>query len=203
LIGCTPPEYREVGKLLDQKTSTIGSYRLQVNLHEIKGYVEKQIWLWCQTDKTVDLVLYAQLSGNQEKAAFTQTGWRHFLTSTTMSTTIPDGFAERFFHVVNDHIAFGGRWNALITFDSCATVSMVSPDIYFGPRLNDNRPGLEVSAKPFFKQFVPSGDGAGGCFEVDPLYIKDQKITHWLCTNDKGKTWSEPIDGLIEGRRAH
>jgi hypothetical protein len=189
--GCTPPEYREVGKLLDQKTSTIGNYRLQMNLHEIKGYSEKAIWLWCQTPKTADLLLSQQVSGNQKRAAFTQIGWMHFSTSTTMNATIPDDFAEKIFHAVDDRTAYGGNWNVLVTFDSCATVSMASPDIYFGTRLNSNRPGLDANAKSFFKRFTPATDGAGGCFEVDSLYMKDQETLYQLCTNDRGKTWSE------------
>ena len=188
--GCTPPEYREVGKLLDQKTSTVGSYRLQMNLHEIKGYSEKEIWVWCQTDKTTDLILSHQLSGNQKKAAFTQFGWKRFLISSTISTTIPDAFSGIIFKAVNDRVAYGGDWNAMVTFDSCANVSMASPDIYFGTRLNDKRPGLEANAKSFFKRFTPSGDASGGCFDVESLYMKDQETLHQLCTNDRGKTWS-------------
>lgn len=188
--GCTPPEYREVGKLLDQKTSTIGNYRLQMNLHEIKGYSEKEIWVWCQTDKTTGLILSHQMSGNQEKAAFTQIGWKRFLISSTISTTIPDTFSGFIFNAVNDSVAYGGDWNVMVTFDSCATVSMASPDIYFGTRLNSNRPGLDANAKSFFKRFTLSSDGAGGCFEVDSFYMKDQETLYQLCTNDRGKTWS-------------
>jgi hypothetical protein len=191
LCGCTPPEYREVGKLLDQKTSTIGNYRLQMNLHEIKGYAEKEIWLWCQTNKTADLVLSQQVSGNQKKAAFTQIGWKRFLISPTMGTIIPDGFIEIDFHAVNDRVAYGGDWNAMVTFDSCETVSMASPDIHFGTRLNSERPGLEANSKSFFKRFTPSSDDSGGCFEVDSLYMKDQKASYRLCTRDKGKNWFE------------
>jgi hypothetical protein len=188
--GCTPWGYMEVGKLLDQKTSTIGSYRLQMNLHEIKGYSEKEIWVWCQTDKTTDLILSHQVSGNQEKAAFTQTGWKRFLISSTISTTIPDSFSGIIFKAVNDRVAYGGDWNVMVTFDSCATVSMASPDIHFGTRLSSNRPDLEANAKSFFKRFTLSSDGSGGCFEVDSLYMKDQQTLYQLCTNDRGKTWS-------------
>lgn len=188
--GCTPWEYREVGKLLDQKTSTVRSYKIQLNLHEIKGYSEKAIWLWCQTPKTADLLLSEQVSGNQKRAAFTRIGWMHFLTSTTMNTTIPDDFAEKTFHAVDDRAAYGGNWNVMITFDSCATVSMASPDFHFGARLNDKRPGLGSDAKPFFKRFTPSNDNSGGCFEVDSAYMKDQETLYQLCTLDRGKTWS-------------
>lgn len=188
--GCTPWGYQEVGKLLDQKTSTVGSYKIQMNLHEIKGYSQKEIWVWCQTDKTTDLIVSHQLSGNQKKAAFTQIGWKRFLISSTMSTTIPDAFSGIIFKAVNDRVAYGGDWNAMVTFDSCATVSMASPDIHFGTRLNSNRPGLEANAKSFFKRFTPSTDGSGGCFEVDSLYMKDQETLHQLCTIDRGKTWS-------------
>lgn len=188
--GCAPPEYREAGKLLDQRTSTIGSYRLQMNLHEIKGYAEKEIWLWCQTNKTADLVLSQPVSANQKKASFTQIGWKRFLISSTMSTTIPDAFSGVIFKAVNDRVAYGGDWNVMVTFDSCATVSMASPDIHFGTRLSSNMPDLEANAKSFFKRFTLSSDGSGGCFEVDSLYMKDQQTLYQLCTNDCGKTWS-------------
>ena len=205
LTGCTPWGITEIGKLHDQKTYAIGSYRVQLNLHEVKGTTrgthhgaytrgsEKELWLWCQTDKTAELNLSYQLGEYEKEAAFTKTGWRRFWIDATQIKTIPAELVGILFHEVNTEIAFAGSGHSTITFDSCATDVTVNPNQYFRDRMSRTPPRKDLVRPPFFKKFTPTADNTGGCFDVEPLYLQDQSKLYQLCTTDKGKTWAEPV----------
>ena len=204
----------KVGKLRDQKTYTVGNYRVQLNLHEARGMVggppnlhdsaipSKVLWLWCQTDKTVRLNLSHQLNEYQEAAAFTETGWQRFLTKGTHITNIPPELIGILFHAVNSEIAFVEGWYGIvITFDSCATKTTVMHGQYiFGP-WSQTLPQGDLNRPSFFKKFTPTADNTGGCFDVEPLYLQDQSKLRQLCTTDKGKTWSVPPDAAAPAER--
>ena len=199
LSGCAPWGVTEIDGMLEQKNYTVGNYHIQLNLHKVKRFVpigvaEKQLWLWCQTDKTANHILSHQLNEVQQAAAFAKTGWQVFGVNSTVLTTIPDNLISIMFHEVNSEIAFGGDWGSRITFDSCATTVIVFPTEHFKDRFSGHGPGLEPSARPFFKKFTPTADNTGGCFDVEPLYLQDQSKLRQLCTTDKGKTWAEPPD---------
>lgn len=191
VFGCTPWDIKELREVSDQKQLVIGKYRLQLNLHAIKGYEpEKMIFVWCQTSETSSLTLASQLGQYQEKAGFTTKGWQKFKTYPSNANYIDDSFVKAEFKVVNDNIAYMGPWNTIITFDACRNTVLISPNIFFSDWLNTTRPSFEVAGHSFFRNYKQAADGMGGCFEVNPWYIKKPDATFQLCTSDSGKSWT-------------
>ena len=110
LTGCTLWGITEIGKLHDQKTHLVGNYRVQLNLHEVKWATRgtyhsvytrgatKELWVWCQTDKTAALNLSHQLGEYEKVAAFAKTGWKSLWVNSALLTAIPKDFIGILFH---------------------------------------------------------------------------------------------------------
>jgi hypothetical protein len=190
LLGCAPMEYKEVGRLLDQKRAMVRNFQIQINLHEIKGYDERQLYVWCQTEKTVALQSTRRFADSQAKANIQGPGWSLVGYDTVGIDKIKDDYMAKYVNAVDDNILFMGIWNASLTLDGCASVVHVYSDVVFDKWLKSGeivRASSDRDARAFFRKFSNGVDG--GCLEVDPAYIRANHAGFRACTLNAGKTW--------------